>query len=62
MQKGEALIKGDGQCVICISVKIFQGLGVQSRFAEVNGIFATDGQVGPALSLNTCIEKSRDLK
>lgn len=51
-----------GQRDICISVKIFQGLGVKSRFADVNGIFVTDAQVGPVLSLNTCMEKSRDFK
>lgn len=62
MQKGEALTEGYGQGVICIPVKIFQGLGVKSRFAEANRIFATDSLVGPALSLNTCMEKSRGLK
>lgn len=35
---------------------------MKSRFADVNGIFVTDAQVGPALSLNTCMEKSRDFK
>jgi len=34
---------GYTHCVIWTSVKNFQGLGVKSRFTEVNGIFAMDG-------------------